>query len=41
MVRSIEKAPICLSLEDIVAHAGNKVWMEIDDKIYVIVSNPE
>jgi hypothetical protein len=41
MVRPIEKAPICLSLEEVTVRAGHKVLMEVDDNISLIVGNPQ
>jgi hypothetical protein len=40
MVRPIEKAPICLSLEEVTVRASHEVMMEVDDNILLIVGDP-
>ncbi len=37
MLRPIELAPIDLSLEEVSAQAGHKVFMEVDDNISLLV----
>ncbi len=39
MIRPIEKAPICLSLEKVALCAANEVLVEVDDNILLIVGN--
>ncbi len=39
MVMPIDEAPICLSVEEVAVHAGNKVLMEIETSA-LIVGNP-
>ncbi len=39
MMRPIEWAPNCLSLEDVAASVGHKVLMEVDNNILLIVGD--
>jgi hypothetical protein len=39
MVRSKDKAPICLPLEEVTVRASHKVLLEVDDNISLIVGN--
>ncbi len=40
MLRPIEYASICLSLEEVILHAGHEALMEANDKILLITGNP-
>jgi hypothetical protein len=40
MVRPIEKAPICHSLEVVALRAGLEVLMEVNNNILLIVGKP-
>jgi hypothetical protein len=33
--------PICLSFEEETVRVGNKVWMEVDDNMLLIVADPQ
>jgi hypothetical protein len=41
IIRPIEWAPICLSLEGVAAHGGHEVLMEVNDKSLLIVGDPQ
>ncbi len=38
-IRTIEQAPICLSLEEVAEHAGHEVLVKVGDHISLIVGN--
>ncbi len=40
IVRPIEQAPYCLSLEEVALCAGHKVLMEADDNLLPIIGDP-
>ena len=41
MVKPVEQAPICLSLEEVEVHAGHEGLMEVDYIILLNVGNPQ
>ncbi len=41
MVRPIDKASICLSLEEVAVHAGHKVLMKVDDNSALSVGDQQ
>jgi hypothetical protein len=38
---SFDYAPICLSLEEVIVHAGHEVLMKVDDHSVLIVGDPQ